>query len=398
MLNRAGIILERLGISPANRSEESLMADACRKTGLSDWGDESFRTALGVLLESYKKDANLNFVGWLKAHQMLISHLINRLRIQDALKHNPEILQEPIRGPLFIAGLPRTGTTLLHKLLSLDRSNRAPLSWEVFTPSPPSDPRTHDTDPRIAETEIFLRNLYKTTPGYASIHRMQTKEPDECSHLIMNTFAAPSFHSFANLTQHYNWLSEQDPVPIYRYYRQQLQLLQWRFPSCRWVLKAPMHMYFMKGLLTVFPDACVVQTHRDPLRVIPSGCSLRVTLRRIYTDHVDPGLVGQGYLRYLKAVTERNTHIRKSADSAQFFDIHYKDIVRDPTGAVRRIYEHFGYEFDSRFEEQIREYLDGNPKNKHGVHRYSLEQFGLTPEMVNRGFAAYCEHFGITPE
>ncbi|MCP4107429.1 MAG: sulfotransferase [Desulfobacteraceae bacterium] len=398
MLNRAGIILERLGISPANRSEESLIADACRKTGLSDWGDESFRTALRVLLESYRKDADLNFIGWLKTHQRLLLHLTNRLYIQDALKRHPEILQEPICRPLFITGLPRTGTTLLHRLLSMAPYNRAPLSWETLSPAPPPDPRTRDTDPRIAEAEKILRNLYRTAPDFASIHPMQAKEPEECVALIMNTFAAPVFNIFANLTRYSKWLNEQDPVPIYRYYRQQIQLLQWQFSDCRWILKAPVHIYFMKGLLTMFPDACIVQTHRDPLRVIPSGCSLRATIRRTYSDHVDPSLIGQEFLHYLETVTERNIQIRKSADSAQFFDIHYKDIVQDPAGAVRRICGHFGYEFDSRFEEQIREYLDGNPKNKHGVHRYSLEQFGLTPEMVNSRFASYCERFGITPE
>ncbi len=398
LLNWIGSILDRLGISLANRSEDSLMAAACRRTGLPDWGDESFREPLRVLLKSYRKDGMINFVGWFMIHELLIMHLSNRLHIQKELKRHPEILQESIRKPLFIISLPRTGTTLLQRLLSLEPSNRSLLYWEAINPAPPPEPQTHETDPRIAEAEKKLLALNKMAPSYASIHPMHAKGAEECIILLANSFSFPSFHLFAKNTQYTEWLRGQNMVPIYLYYRRQLQLLQSRYPTGRWILKAPLHMHYIDTLLEIFPDACVVQIHRDPLKVIPSVCSLVANLRGIYSDHMNPYLIGQEFLSELKIMAEKSSVARDAADPDRFYDIHYKDLVQDPAGTVRRIYKHFGYEFDSRFEERMHEYLSANPQDKHGVHHYSLEQFGLDRDMVNRSFAAYCERFGIIQE
>ncbi|MCP4350612.1 MAG: sulfotransferase [Desulfobacterales bacterium] len=399
LLNKMGSVLERFGISPANRSEESLMAVASRKTGLSDWGDGSFRPALRTLLESYRKDAKLNFFGWLDIHEMMIiRHLINRLLIQDELKRHPEILQEQIRQPLFIVSLPRTGTSMLQWLLSQDPSNRSLLFWEALSPAPPPEPETFETDPRIAEAEKTVRKYNKLDPKLSSIHHTQAQRPHECFRLLMNSFTYSFFQVTANVTQYSKWVKDQDMLPVYQYYRQQLQLLQSRFPTERWVLKAPWHMYYIDELLTTFPDARVVQTHRDPSKAIPSLCSLITISRGLFSDHVDPHHIGKEFLRELEIMIERSSQARDNFDSSRFFDIHYNDLVQDPTGTVLRIYEHFGYRIDGDFEKRMHEWLTANPRHKKGVHHYSLEQFGLDADMVNHRFRAYRERFGIPSE
>jgi hypothetical protein len=227
---------------------------------------------------------------------------------------------------------------------------------------------------------------------------MDARTPEECFPLLENSFVSYSFAFYGVLPRYLKWIEEQDMVPPYRYYRRQLQLLQFRFPQKRWVLKAPLHMLCLDALLSVFPDACVVQTHRDPLKVIPSACSLVDILQRVICDRVDVDFYAPKWLDFLTSMVEHYSHVRDSADSARFFDVHYKDLVQDPLGTVRRVYEHFGYGYEARFEEQMREWLAANPQNKHGTHRYCLEQFGMNPDMVNSRFTTYCERFKISPE
>ncbi len=384
--------------NPETLSVESMMAEACNMTGLSDWGEESFREPLGVLLDSYRKDSNLSDSGWTMIQQKLIQLLSNRLQIQDEIKHHPEILQEEIPRPLFIVSMGRTGTTLLQNLLSQDPVNRSLLYWEATAIVPPPEPSTRDSDPRIAAAENILQTIYEIAPDLAAIHTFGAKLPEECIALLVNSFISPAFKLDAKITQYDEWLKVQDMVPSYRYYRQQLQLLQSRYPTERWVLKAPLHMYSMKALMTVFPDACVVQNHRDINKVAPSSCSLLAAIRRICSDCVDEKLTGREFLDDWEGMINHGMQVRDELGSSQFFDVHYKELMQDPTGTVRRIYDYFGYPFDESFEERMREHLAGSPKDKHGAHQYSSEQFGLDPDEVNRRFAKYCERFGIIPE
>ncbi|MCP5007524.1 MAG: sulfotransferase [Planctomycetes bacterium] len=398
LINCLGRIVRKFGISPANRSDASLLASACSRTGLSDWGDDGFRTPLRILLASYREDSNISFYGWLIIHQQLIKTLSNRLRIQDEIKRHPEILQEQIRRPLFIVSLPRTGTTLLHRLLSQDQVNRALLSWEAVYPAPAPEPDARDTDSRISRMTKQIRMIQRMLPDLASMHDFQANSPDECFPLLENSFMSNSFDTLADATKYLEWLSKQDRVLSYRYYRLQLQILQSRIPTERWILKSPYHLSSLDALLSVFPDACLVVTHRHPLKVIPSSCSLAGTLQRMYNEHVDLCHIGRKMLDMMSSAVENLNHIGGIVDSAQLFNVNYKVLVNDPVGTVRQIYKYFGYKFDGCFEERMRIWLSENPQNKHGVHRYSLEQFGLDQDLIKRRFAEYCERFMIPPE
>ncbi len=398
MLNRAGGALEQLGLSLANKSEESLMADACKKTGLSDWGDESFRVPFRKLLESFRADANMTYTGWLVTHSNISRILCSRLYIQDELNRHPEILQQEIHRPLFIISMPRTGTTLLHHLLSADSSNRSPLFWEMIHTAPPASAERCKTDPRIAEAEKLVQKLYKIIPDMKYKHSIKADSPEECRYLIDKSFTSLAFTSNNHLPMYFEWLDKQDMIPAYQYHRIQLQILQSGYTTERWVLKTPYHLYAMKALLTVYPDACVVQTHRDPCKSLPSLISLMHDVRSLTSEHVDVAGLSREILKNIKKRLDRYLKDRNSYDPARFIDIHYKDLVQDPIGTVRNMYEHFGYKYEDRFEERMRKWLAENSQHKHGVHRYSLEQFGLDQNTVESYFTDYCERFGISPE
>jgi len=398
-LNWLGKAMEHLGISMVNLSEISLLTAAQRQTGLYDWGDESFRIPLRILLESLEEEAKFNLVGRYMFRQETIKMLINRLRIQDELKRHPAILQEQIHQPLFIVGLPRTGTTLLHNLLAQDPSSRALLTWEMLFPWPPPKRHTRETDPRIAKAERRLRQLLYLAPNFNTIHPIDAKAPNECMFLLRYSFLCRGvFELVAPVKRYVEWLDKQDMVPSYCYYHQLLQFLQWRCPGDHWVLKTPVHMFSLDALLTVFPDACIVQTHRDPLKVVPSCCSLFATFKGMYSDHVDLKRLGQECTDRLVDMVERGSKIRNSANPNQLYDIDYKDLLKDPISIIRRIYAYFGYKYNIHIEEQMRRWLSESPQHKHGIHRYSLEQFYLDPAVINNRFAMYRERFKISIE
>lgn len=398
-LNRLGRVSDRLNWPLMPLDEESLLAAAYQRTGLRDWGeDESFRVPLRILLDAYRKEAKLTLFGRYLIHQKLVKHLANRLLIQQELKRHPDILEVEIRQPLFIVSLPRTGSTLLMRLLAQDAAFRPLLFWEAMAPAPAQEPETRDDDPRIAATEKLLRWQQKILPSLAKIHHFGARQPEECFPLLENSLVFPSFYILANAPSYFQWLTEQqqDMTPTYRYYRQQLQILQYRFPARRWLLKAPLHMYGLPALLNVFPDAAIVQTHRDLRQVIPSACSLVANFRGTVSSEVDLHRIGQESVRNTGISLGRDATARAIHPAARFFDLPYRELVAAPMAAVQRLYDYFGFEFTDASAERMRQWLAANPKDKWGKHRYSLEQFGLTEELLAGRFADYNRQFGLS--
>lgn len=398
LVNRAVSALSQTGLPVAELSEATLMRVAQAKTGLSDWGGDDFRASLRVLLDSYERDADLTPLGRVSVQQDLIRLLWNRLRIQDDLKRHPEILQESIRRPLIIAGYPRTGTTLLHNLLAQDPQARVPLAWEFAWPSPPPTRENRDRDWRSRVARLYEAGIRALAPQLSSIHPLSPTGPEECSLFFQHQFASIIFYLGANLPTYLEWLLERDMTADYRSYRRVLQLLQWRCPGEHWALKSPQHLIALDALLTVFPDACIVQTHRDPQKVVPSLSSLTATLRSLSSNRVDMEDIGRDCLSLVVTSAQRAMRVRQSADPARFYDVHYRELIADPVGVVRRIYERFDYEFSSTMEDGMKRWLGENPHHKHGVHRYSPEQFGLDRDLIAERFAVYTMKFNVTPE
>jgi hypothetical protein len=393
-------LLPSNGSSLISFDKKAFLDSAFKRTGLDDAGDESFHRAFEVLLESLESDAHLNFIGRICAHSDILRLLCNRLLLKEYRRRYPQIADQVIRRPLFITGLPRTGSTLLHALLALDASCRAPQTWEVMHPTPPPESFSYDHDPRIATTARELRWLDVIMPGFKRAHMIDARLPQECIAITGHSFISYVFESMYFVFSYRAWHESQDKRPAYECHEQFLQHLQWRAPGTHWVLKAPSHLFTLETLLQVYPDARIVFTHRDPLKVLPSCASFTEVLRGSFTDCLDRKLLGMEIARHW----ERGAYLalkfcRSSADSGgRLFNVLYAELLRDPMAVVRQIYRHFDMELTNETETAMRCFLAKNPQNRHGAHRYSLEDFGLDRESERRSFEFYTDFFGIEPE
>jgi hypothetical protein len=400
LVNAAGQKWMRDGISRQHLDEKTLLDKACRTTGLDDFGDASFLEGLRVLLQSYTTETGLTFIGQICAHGDTLRLLANRLRLVADRRRYPGIAQGVIRRPLFITGLPRSGTTLLHALLAQDPGNRAPQVWEVMYPSPPPETASYTTDRRIRTTAMQLKLVDILMPDFKMVHLIGARLPQECIAITSHAFRSYAFETLHQVPSYRAWHDRQDKLPAYEVHRQFLQHLQWRAPGQRWVLKAPSHLLDLEDLLKVYPDARIVVTHRDPLKVIASCASFTEVLRRGFSDHVDKVSLGQEVRQRWEQGASLAVKYRQipAAWQHQIFDVHYLDLVRDPLALVRRLYAYFDLELTRAAEAAMQHFLQANPKNRGGVHRYSLEEFGLNPDAERRRFQFYLDFFGIEPE
>ena len=400
VFNGVGGALRGAGLPLVRLDEESLLAQAAKNTGLSDFGDESFREPLRVLLASFESEAALTLLGRIIARSDTVRTLENRLRFVDTLKRNPEITEAPVRRPLFILGLPRTGTTILHELLAQDPANRVPMTWEVMHPWPPPERATYETDPRIAQVEKHFSGVDKIIPNFKSMHPMGAQLPQECVAITQHEFATMIYPTTHDVPSYQRWLDAADMRWVYASHQRWLQYLQWRCPAERWVLKSPGHLWALDALLAVYPDARIVQTHRDPLKVIASLASLVALLRGMASDRIDPSAIGAEWTVRLAQGLEKTMQVRASGAlrDEQVFDMQFAEFIADELEMVRRIYAHFGMEFTAEAESRMRRFLAANPKDKHGAHRYTLAQSGLDPDVERRRYAAYQQRYNIASE
>ena len=344
-----------------------------------------------------KSEARLNPMGRLATRHDLIRLLVNRLRMEEDRKRNPGIAAQETRRPIIITGLPRTGTTLLHALLALDPANRVPLTWETVYPSPPPEAATYRTDRRIGVVNGQIRWFHRLVKGFNRIHPVDAQLPEECLVIFSHSFLSYQFETTHRLPSYLDWLEGQDLRPAYQAHRRFLQHLQWRCPGERWVLKAPAHMFDFGAMFSTYPDACVVMTHRDPNQVTASNASLTATLRSAFSDEIDPLEVGpECSRRWAEAITRAMRFRDQGGVPAErFLDLLYLDLVADPIRAVRTVYAHFDLPFPQGLEEAVRAFLQRNPKDRFGAHRYSLEQFGMNVAEETQRYAAYRERFRL---
>ena len=254
-LNAAGSAATRFGIRIGDLGMDTLLGCAARETGLRDFGDAFFREPLSVFLESLESEAALTTLGRISARAEITRGLKNRLYMTDVFNQSPEITRKPIVKPIFILGLPRTGTSILHELLAQDHDNRVPMTWEVHNIWPPPDRATYSRDPRIEQTDEFLSRIDQVLPGFKHIHPMGAQLPQECVALMAHDFASLQFHTTYRVPTYQQWLEELDVGPVYASHRKQLQYLQWKCPAEQWVLKSPGHLWTLDALLDEYPDA-----------------------------------------------------------------------------------------------------------------------------------------------
>lgn len=397
-INQAGSALEQGGLLRIDLSEAGLAAAARRQAGgLSDWGDDDFWVGLRVLLQAYRTEAQLNFIGRVHVQRDIHRVLTNRLLIHDTLKRHPDIRACPVVRPLFICGLPRTGTTLLQRLLAQDPAHRHLRTWEGFRPAPLPAEQPGHAHLRIVEMDRNIKLTHWIVPEFSrTIHPIGVNYPEECIQLLQHTFLSHiMFEQNACIPSYTRWLDAQDMVPAYRYFRSLLQLLSWQkmHSSQHWLLKSPAHLFALDALLTVFPDAHIIQTHRDPADVVPSFASLYGVLWKLQSDQAHGPTLGNHVLERLSNAIEHALTVRQTANPHQFFDVRYPDLVRDPISMVQRIYAYFGYAWHTAVEQKMERWLAANAGDTYGIHRYSAADFGLDTAALSRRFQHYRSQF-----
>src|SRR5205814_120431 len=389
-LNKAGAGLEKVGIRSTAPSAAKFLETAKRRCDLEDFGPGEFLEPLSRLLESCDREGQLNVIGKMALRSDVVRILCNRLFLTRDRQRYPGIAQQEIRQPLFVVGLPRSGTTLLHILLAADPAHRAPLTWEVMSPSPPS---SKDRQERIRQATRNLAVLRWLAPTFESVHATGAELPQECVSLMSPTFMSDQFDTMYHVPSYRGWYFNQDLRPAYEFHRRSLQQLQFRQSAERWILKAPAHMFAAPALLSIYPDARFVQIHRDPIEAVASVSSLVTILRRVFSDAVDPVQIGRDALTYWAQALKTFMHTRDQLSPERVCDLRYDDVRRDPIAAARQVYRHFGRSLSSEVEEQMRAVLEKRNSHSNGVHRYDIAYFRL--EGMN-GFAEYCDRFGFS--
>ena len=380
---------------------EELLANAVRETGLADFGSDGFREPLQRLVAALEKQARLNDFGRMRAGMTISAGLVNRLKIQDYLQQHPEVQREFITRPVFIVGLPRTGTTALHHMLNQDPGNRTLRLWEAQNPVPPPETASYYSDPRIDQQRQGVALTEQFLPGFLATHLIDAEEPDECYMLLNRNFMSVEYSALFHIPDYANWLYENlCASDSYDYHRTQLQLLQSRHPG-QWVLKAPFHQLGLSEILRLYPDAIIVQTHRAPLSFVASGCSFSELLRRSGSDHIDRGEIGRDWMDMLSVYTrtfEADRARLEPAHPGQFIDLQHDDFVRDPWPGIKAIYAARGSDLEPEARNAMQQWLDAHPKGKHGRHDYRLEDYAIERDEVEQLFAAYVERYDLTME
>lgn len=374
---------------------DEIIAKARTATGFSDIGDHAMLEGLSLLVKSSNEEANLSAAGAQRLEASLVSFLSNRLRIVDYLKQRPELLERPIVKPLFVFGLPRTGTTLTINLLSVDPARRCFLRWEALNSVPPAAAGALHIDPRCTAEQERLAMAVKFAPQIAAAHYEDADSPSECQFSMALSFCAQLFESNLHVPSYQQWFERQASyLPAFRFHKQLLQLLQAENGG-RWTLKNPWHPLFLNDLFQVYPDAQLVMTHRDPAEVVGSACSLIRLIRPMFSDVVDLRQIADQMIQTFDLMIERQNAFRARHGESSIYDIQYTEQLHDPIGQMRKLYRHFGEPFSSDTETAMTKLVTANPQGKHGKHVYSLEEFGLTAGGVREHFRSYCERFGI---
>jgi Sulfotransferase family len=394
VLNAGGKVLRRAGLEPPSLERDSLLAAASRRTGLRDLGDWAIDEPLGRLLDSYQSEAKLTALGRITARELIVSLLENLQYMQRELDSSPRIAAEPIVAPTFIVGLPRTGTTLLHNLLTQDPENRVPLTWEVMYPSRfPNTPEGILRARRLTASRLAWAD--RLAPQFKAIHPIAPDLPQECIAITAQVFMSIQFHTTHDVGAYEDWFERDAQTQAFAFHRRLLQHLQSRRRARRWVLKAPGHLFSLAPLLAEYPDAKIIQTHRDPLRVMASMASHATVLRRAFSDQADPVQIATDWSRRWGDALHRFLAVRDRAPASAFLDLAYEEIEERPLEAVRKVYDFLGWQLSPAAEQSMQAFLDANPKNKHGVHRYTLAEYGLSPEVEMSRYEDYCRRFGI---
>lgn len=366
---------------------DDLHASATKRTGLDDFGADDYTEALGVLLDSYARDETLTPLGSKMSRFFLRGALVARLLAEDAFARHPEHADVAIERPIFVTGLPRTGTTALHRLLGADPSHQGLQMWLAEMPQPRPPRETWESDPAFQAIEAGFAQHHIDNPEFMGVHYMSAAELEECWQLLRQTFLSISYECLAHLPTYSSWLARQDWTRAYARHRKNLQLIGLNDPGKRWVLKNPSHLFALDEIMAAYPDALIIQTHRDPGTAMASACSLAARATDGWSDTFRGETIGRDQLDLWARGLDTFTAARANYDPAQFVDVHYEDFTADPLGTVGAVYDRFGIEMTAGAQKAMETmHAESRTGGRKPAHRYALADFGLTREEVAERF------------
>ena len=389
------------GAGVADLTVDVLADRATEATGLADFGGDTWREALDRLLDSLLHEARLSELGVAVVADELAGYLTTRLEVVAERTRQPEIAEAPVTPPIVIIGQGRTGTTILYDLLAQDPATRVPLTWEVERPCPPPDVATYDTDPRIDEVDARLAGIDLVLPEFRTMHPMGARLAQECVRMTALEFRSFIFPTQYRVPSYARWLlDEADMAPAYRWHRTFLQHLQSRHPVRRWLVKSPGHIWHLDALLAEYPDALLVQTHRDPLRIIASLGSLVPTLRSLASEDVSAPEAAAEFADYIVEGLDRSVQARRdgTVPAEQVVDTQFAAFMADPLATIGTIYDRFGVELTAEAQQRMRAFIDTHPADQHGRHRYTFAATGLDAAELRERTSAYRSFFGVPIE
>jgi hypothetical protein len=387
-----------LGLLDRQLDADSLIRTAHRRTGLRDFGDTSFLGPLCRLLRSLSEESKLSLVGLNATRWDVVRFLSNLLFIEDRVAHSSAVAGQRIERPIFITGLPRSGTTFLHRLMLTDSENRAPRVWETIYPSPQSGSR----EKRIQRVTKQLKAFEWLAPSFRSLHPLNADSPQECSEITSHVFRSLRFDTTYFIPSYRQWLDAdvQRHLPAYRFHKRFLQFLQEQDGVERqWVLKCPEHLFALQAIRAVYPDARIVFVHRDPMRVLLSQSRLTEELRRPFTRQLDPKTLGSDESnRWLDGCQRMMMAGDDTGFQNPICHVHHIDLISDPVATVESVYRHFGMALPDAVARRIAERTKRQPNGGYGEHHYDFEDHGLNEAEEQEKFRPYMIHFGIASE
>ncbi|MBA2282961.1 MAG: sulfotransferase [Actinomycetota bacterium] len=389
--------------SATERLDRDLLVEqAIATAGADDFGEPTWTEGLDHLLTSLRDEARLNDLGVEIATGEVVGYLATRLAITAWRAEHPEVAAGPVERPIVIVGQPRTGTTILYDLLAQDPRLRAPLTWEVDAPCPPPETATFATDPRIATSQATLELADSIIPGFTDFHPLGATLAQECVRITAGDFRSMIFPAQYRVPSYDRWLlHEADMAPAYRWHRRFLQHLQSRHPASRWLLKSPAHLWHLDALAGEYPDAVVVQTHRDPLKVIASVSALAAHLRRMASDETSVAEAADEYADDILVGLERGmaARDRNVFPAEQVVDVHFSSFLADPIGVIAGLYGRFELELTPEVADRMRAFLAAHPGDGGGGGtRYRFADTGLDAEELRERAAAYQERYAVESE
>lgn len=393
-INRVGKFLKAVGLDPFKLNAEDIIAKAVKKSGFEGKVPVQAQEGLKLLVNSINQESKPNAFGSLAAKTLFERTMHARLKVESVLAKDASVAKAPINEPIFIIGMPRTGTTILHAMMHEDPAHRSPLSWECLLPYPVPKPENFTDNPQLATVTKEFGQLFQLVPDFQKKHHMEPDSPQECigvNALDFNSFqTSAQFYIPSYMDWFYNKASKLETMKWHKRFLQYLQ--SGGVKADRWLLKSPVHLIRLEEIFAVYPDAKIIMTHRHPAKVVASAASLISSVRSLYSDSEDAFRSGKEQAATWSDCYNRFLASRKKLNKEnQIIDLKFEEFVSDQVGTIEKIYNRFNWNFTAEAKQKMTTFLAKNPKDKHGAHNYTLEDFGLKESEINTQFEEYIE-------